>query len=146
MPRIDLEDVFRDSAAEVLETMFFTSVSQPMEMSISEPGIETRMQFKGDSDGEFGLQISVKTARAMARSFLASDEISDQQVGDVVCELGNMLCGAVLSRIDRNGQYRLLSPELHCRLRNPVADDRAALRQHWLSTDEGNVSMWIRRA
>jgi CheY-specific phosphatase CheX len=40
------------------------------------------------------------------------EEISDEQTGEVVCELANMFCGSALSRLEAQTTFRLSHPEL----------------------------------
>lgn len=103
------------SAEEVLETMFFTPVTgQP------EPGepplewISAGLEFRGEPGGRFRVGVSRPAARALAASFLGLEEseVSGGQVGEVICELANMICGSVVSRLESGAPIALLHPEL----------------------------------
>jgi hypothetical protein len=39
-------------------------------------------------------------------------EVSDGQAGEVVCELANMICGSVLSRLESEETFQITHPEL----------------------------------
>ena len=56
----------------------------------------------------------MKPARTIGSGFLGKEEaeISDEQTGEVVCELANMFCGSVLSRLEDKTTFHLSHPEL----------------------------------
>lgn len=141
MPQIDFQQVFLHSASEVLETMFFTGVAG--EEANEEPGrtISAKLKFDGNASGEFGIRVPVSTAMAIARNFLGLDEASDRQAAEVTCELSNMLCGSVLSRIDANGRYALEHPEIDHE--NSRWQERDAAVGYTFRTDEGTVTLWM---
>jgi chemotaxis protein CheY-P-specific phosphatase CheC len=55
-----------------------------------------------------------EAANAIAADFLGEDpeSITAQQSTDVTLELGNMICGAVLSRIESSASFRLDTPRV----------------------------------
>ena len=57
-----------------------------------------------------------------AADFLGVDEgeLTGHQVGEVVCELANMICGSVLSRMESAATFRIAPPKLA-----DCAEDRA---------------------
>ncbi len=59
------------------------------------------MRFAGLPSGELRVMLSRELARSIAAGFLGSDpeEVTAEAEGQVGCELGNMICGAVLSRL-----------------------------------------------
>ena len=103
------------AATDVLETMFFSPV-----ISEAAPGPETpagalaaRMRFSGGRAGTFAVRISASAAESIAANFLGEEfgHPASNQVQDVVCELTNMFCGSVLSRLDREAHFDLGHPE-----------------------------------
>src|SRR5690242_5541323 len=104
MLEIDLVRHLQPAFTDVLETMFFTSV---LEICASPgvpartPAVSSRLTFRGHPSGVFEIGIAQDAARRLAASFLGEEEqdLSEGRLGDVVCELANMLCGSVLSRI-----------------------------------------------
>ena len=104
---------------EVLETMFF-STAAPIacdhsgEAAVHEDWISSRVRFAGTPSGELRVMLSHELARSIAAGFLGSepDEITLEAEGQVGCELGNMICGAVLSRFHPDSRVALASPEL----------------------------------
>jgi len=117
MPGSDWDALLAEAAAEVLETMFFTAVCGVAEpdQSVAEPHVAACLGFEGTPSGALTLSVSESTVRALAANFLAPDEddpLLAPQLGGVVCELANMICGSLLSRVSSEEHFRLSSPEL----------------------------------
>jgi CheY-specific phosphatase CheX len=106
------------AVGDVLETMCFTSVLASSEKAIAageaEAAFTAELHFEGNATGGFRLAIPVKLARLVGSCFLGRDEaeISDCQAGEVVCELANMICGSVLSRMDSKAIFHITHPEV----------------------------------
>jgi CheY-specific phosphatase CheX len=123
MPDNEWDEILVAAAEEVLETMFFTGVYGPAEAGASLAGqhLTARLTFEGTPSGALTLSISEPAGRTLAANFLASEEdepLPAAQLGSVVCELANMICGSLLSRVTSEDHFRLSSPE-------PLADDAA---------------------
>lgn len=116
MPVDDLEEHLRPACEEVLETMFFTSVmdsaAEPLQRG--DPQIGSRLTFAGAPSGAFEVRTTEAAARSLAAGFLGEmvSDVSSERAGEVVCELANMLCGSVLSRMDATAVFELSRPEL----------------------------------
>lgn len=113
------------SVQETLEKMFFVGGAQ--EAAGDAPrqrAIAARLSFEGAPPGWLALRVSSATARSIAADFLGEDELSlsDSRIGEVVLELANMICGAVLSRVETTTEFRLGSPCLE-----PEKDDAPLL-------------------
>ena len=104
------------AAGDVLETMFFSSVIGETPVSTAPPvdGIAARLMFSGARAGAFALRLTGGAAQVIAANFLAeeTDEPTKGQVQEVVCELANMMCGSVLSRLDRGAHFDLGQPAM----------------------------------
>ncbi len=107
------------AVAEVLETMCFTTVladsddaAPPSEDPTPEVGVEVR--FEGSPSGGFRVSVPRRVARAVGAGFLGREEaeVSDSQAAEVVCELANMICGSLLSRLENKATFRITHPEL----------------------------------
>ncbi len=125
------------SAAEVLETMFFTAVGGEAEAGQAPvEWISAALEFHGEPGGRFRVGASRPAARAMAASFLGLDEseVSDRQVGEVMCELANMICGSVVSRLE-SGTIQILHPEL---VEGPPPEAASVL-----ALEEGVLAVWL---
>jgi hypothetical protein len=108
-------DTVREVAAEVLETMFFTE-AEPANCEhtwlLAAPC--ARIQFEGSHHGEMLLGVSAEAVDPIAASFLGLDptELTAAQRGQVIQELCNILCGAMLSHLWPESKLALSSPEL----------------------------------
>jgi CheY-specific phosphatase CheX len=136
----DVQEIFLNSASEVFETMFFTGIGEENASEDERPALGAELLFKGDPSGRFGVRVPVETGRAIATSFLGLDEVSDDQVGEVVCELSNMLCGSVLSRIEAGARFELAHPEINL---NTRWQDHAGVVSCTFGLEEGTVTMWL---
>jgi CheY-specific phosphatase CheX len=115
MAEASLEQALAQATADVLEMMFFTSITPgPEGTGESGPQIAVRVSFMGGRRGMLGLRISEHAARMLATDFLAVETEAGpnaEQVGEVVRELANMICGNALSHVERSA-LRLAAPEL----------------------------------
>jgi CheY-specific phosphatase CheX len=110
-----LQKALADSISETLDAMFFTSC---LEAAGARPGHElelaARVGFEGRQPGSLTVRMAAGAARAIAAAFLGEDEaaVSERQIADVLCELTNMICGFVLSRVECAEEFRLGEPRL----------------------------------
>jgi len=122
MREASIQTALRESVVEVLEKMFFISAfEEPLQEPPSlRPCLAAQLEFTGDPPGSLTLETSCQAARSIAADFLgeAPEALSVRQVEEVVCELANMICGAVLSRVESRVVFRLGSPRI-------VRDDAA---------------------
>ncbi|HLK19420.1 MAG TPA: chemotaxis protein CheX [Bryobacteraceae bacterium] len=102
-------------AAQVLETMFFEeAVAAACDHSWLSTAVTVHVSFEGSHQGEFLLSVSPDTARSIASGFLGLDpeEITGTQVCDVILELANILCGALMSSLWPESVLFLGTPEV----------------------------------
>lgn len=113
--------IFYESAQEVLETMFFSSVFGPADPLFSntsdnrEQIITAELRFSGHPSGRVQVTLTEAAARSIAGNFLGEDfpeRISRNDVEQVVGELANMVCGTVLSKMDAQAVFSLSHPEV----------------------------------
>lgn len=116
MAETQTNEAMSAAAADVLETMFFSPVmgEAASDASCSEPVLMARLKFSGGRSGSFTIRVSARAAATIAANFLGeeTDDPEPAQVRDVVCEMANMICGSVLSRLDREAHFDLQHPEL----------------------------------
>jgi len=108
-------DAVREVAAEVLEAMFFTEAElASCEHSWLRSAPCARIRFEGSHRGEMLLGVSAEAADPIAASFLGLEpmELTDAQRSQMIQELSNILCGAMLSRLWPESKLALGSPEL----------------------------------
>src|SRR5208283_6215883 len=101
------------------------------------------VRFDGGVRGEFLVAVDPHVAAVMASAFLGLDEseVSPEQIGQVMCETANMICGAALSRIEADDHMRLDTPTL--------ADTASAFAsgtflQEFFITPDGNIATGVR--
>jgi CheY-specific phosphatase CheX len=104
------------AARDVLNVMFFSDVIDEAEQcGCARHPIQVLVTFEGDQIGEFRMEIDDRAAEALAGSFLGTDPVqgpSELEVDQVMGELGNMVCGAFLSRFEKEGLFALSSPKV----------------------------------
>jgi CheY-specific phosphatase CheX len=114
--KTELACALAECTAAVLERMFFVQALEETAPAVPEADSDLicGVNFTGDPSGHLALRVSVEAARSIAADFLGEDEggLSGFQVGQVVCELANIICGSVLSRIESGTTFRLDSPRL----------------------------------
>jgi len=111
----EASDTMRQVTAEVLERMFFTEAElASCEHAWLGKAPCARIRFEGSHFGEMLLGVSVEAVDSIAASFLGLDpmEVTDAQRGQVVQELSNILCGAMLSHLWPESRLALACPEL----------------------------------
>ncbi len=145
---IALEQISEALAAaveQVLDTMFFMTI-----VSHSENPPETALplcaclEFRGEPSGSFGVNLSESAARVITSNFLGDepDTVSEAQIREVVCELCNMICGAVLTRVHRDNLFELTSPELQNPERALAAAAQATSRT--FDVEDGLIQIYIK--
>lgn len=104
-----------DALQEVLGTMFFSdAVPVACQHSGESAWIAARVRFSGAPAGEMCLMLSANLAAVFAAGFLGihESEVTAEAGGQVVRELANMVCGAILSRLHPDSLVALSAPEL----------------------------------
>ena len=126
-----MQTALRESVGEVLEKMFFISAFEepPSQPASFRPCLTAQLAFDGDPPGSLALRATCVAARSIAADFLGEDPdaLSARQVEEVVCELANMICGAVLSRVESRAVFRLSSPRIVPPEPVPVSADSSDL-------------------
>lgn len=109
-----LHAALQESVDEVLEKMFFVRSFGDAPDTADEPECIAHVSFEGEPSGWLALCVTAHAARSVAADFLGEDEgdLSEHQIGEVICELANMICGSVLSRVERNARFHLAAPQL----------------------------------
>jgi hypothetical protein len=99
---------------EVLEKMFFVDVLDPAPGEALAAPLTAKLSFDGNPSGSFRLILDQTAARSAAADFLGEDPaaLTQEQLNGVICELANMICGSVLSRIESSATFRLSTPTM----------------------------------
>jgi CheY-specific phosphatase CheX len=109
-----MRQLISEAVSSVLETMFFTAPFGLSEKIAGTSSIHVRVAFRGCPSGELDVCVSDTSARILASSFLGEDEetITDIQLGEVACEMSNMICGSLISRMESEQSFDLDSPRI----------------------------------
>src|SRR5713226_6268740 len=110
-----VRQLLSESGRHTLETMFFTTpdgVSSETKRPAGEL-IAASLTFAGAPPGRFGAILSEPVARAITANFLGAEDetaLAPAQLGDVVAELTNIICGSVLSELEANANFDISTP------------------------------------
>lgn len=110
----EVNEYLGTSLNEVLESMFYLSADGEVESpaEIPEDWMMRQLHFSGPANGWFGIGAEAPTARLIASNFLGQEpeELSDEQVGDILGEVANMVCGSVLGHSASKQAFTLSAP------------------------------------
>jgi len=111
-----LEEQWTAAASEVLETMFFTGVEwEVLDPEPAEPGsrIGAALEFHGACAGRLALSLEREAAESLANSFFGGpgEDGPEEDCRSVMAGLTNMVCGAMLSHLDKKSIFCLDSPQ-----------------------------------
>lgn len=109
-----VEQLLRQTAQEVLETMFFVTVDGD---AVHAPGGGRRLwfqvHFRGSPPGTFQLGLPAAASGEIASAFLgvaSEDDLADHEAENVLLELTNVICGNTLSRLESGSSFDLEAP------------------------------------
>ena len=137
------QDIFLQSANEVLETMFFTGLSGECTEDSAAAQLSAELAFRGSSSGKLGVEVPLVTGQLIASNFLGleADDLSPAQITEVIGELTNMICGSVLSHIEPNGSFELLHPEVHSKPSGWRQNKKAV--GYTFGLEESTLTLWM---
>lgn len=113
--------------SEILETMFFceaeleavTAAGETSEHSLEfvddeDPVYRIVIDFQGSPSGRFWLRVTANAAKSLAADFLGvdRDDVDEARSLQTAFELGNMICGSVVSRVESQAAFALTAPRL----------------------------------
>jgi CheY-specific phosphatase CheX len=145
MTGTDLKPFMEESVAEVLEAMCFVSSEGPTDDEsgqVQSDWLCGELDFAGHPSGTFGIAVPPETAAVLAANFLGDEEsiLTSEQTLEVICELTNMVCGAILSRLDPRKAFTL-SPPRHAS--SGILHPAEARISGSYRLDEGFIYSWI---
>jgi len=146
MQAIDLKPLMEVAVAEVLEAMCFISSEGE---TTDEAGrcapdwICGELDFAGHLSGSCGIAVPPSTAGTIAANFLGEDEIalSAEHTREVIGELTNMICGALLAHLDPKSKFTLSPPRPGQPHQHNSSDSERSYCTFAL--DEGFISTWL---
>jgi CheY-specific phosphatase CheX len=141
---LTIREALSSAVTEVLESMFFLeALGEAEDSSADGDTITARMIFDGDPPGSFRMWLERKAANAIAADFLGEDAtvLTVQQCTDVILELANMICGAVLSRVESRATFRLGGP--HTQTLDSGVIEPAEETRYTVETGRGTLTVAI---
>ena len=114
MSEVNILQVLESSTEAVLGTMFFADALPGSGECPIENGVRAALEFHGMQPGRFTLEVSLEAAREIAANFLGLTpvELSQGQTCDVIREMANMVCGSVVSSLERDSTFDLAAPRI----------------------------------
>ena len=145
MPAARFDTWMDHSVAEVLESMCFLTAEEsasPFDQ-VGEVLVSRRLEFRGPELGRFGVQTTLPTARIIACNLLGEEpeEITEEQAGEAVGEIANMVCGAFLARFEAKQAFDLTHPYMDHPLEQREASARRISRS--FTVEEGGLVAWM---
>jgi CheY-specific phosphatase CheX len=127
----DLDQIVDRITEEVLERMFFSTVLGPAPEGDPVEGLRARVEFSGSFAGALGVSIDRAAAMEHTVNFLGASEgeLPFEDVGAVVGELANVLCGATLARISPDGTFLISTPQVQSSDIPSIAAGAVAVRR-----------------
>ena len=110
----ELNSLLDQTTEDVLENMFFSGIMGEMQEEAGGERLFATVAFSGSSGGRLSVSAPASTAAVLAAGFVGEEDgsVSDSQVRAVVGELANVLCGAVLGRMNPAGHFVISAPEV----------------------------------
>lgn len=111
-----LEKQVYDIAVETFEVSSFLypikedEVTDKQQFLPPENKVRTEVGFRGASEGQIVLTPSQKVLTAMAGNMLGIDKPSEKQKKDALCEVGNIICGNVVSLLSDDDNICYIEP------------------------------------
>ena len=109
-----INECLGEAVQEVLETMFFLSVEGSAAWDEAAESLHVTVDFHGPVEGRMDLAIYCALAAPLAASFAGREEseMGPDETGEVLCEMANMLCGSLLSRLETDALFSLSPPRM----------------------------------
>ncbi len=137
-----MHEALNRTVRHVVGTMCFSEVAPTEELWQNADTIVTAVNFYGSRTGRLQLEISSSAAWSLRDAFLGTaqqENAADETAGQVVEELGTMICGRFLSAVDPLSEMSLARPELSKQPVAPANNGLPSLRQGFL-LDGGHLT------
>lgn len=131
--------------AEVLDDARFREVEQSAYES-SPAWWNVAVAFSGPWQGTVTLAIADGLARQLHESFaglMSDDPVSDEEVGQMMSELGNMIAGSWLTKAHRQHKFDLSSP---IALKSTTAPPPSGTATVLCGVNDAPMAVWLQRA
>ena len=139
IPPAEINAAVASASSRVLETMCFIYVVNTIESQLDQQKtpIGVAVQFAGSMSGCLELWASHQFAASLTMNFLGNSSATGASADHrfMLNELANMMCGAVLTQLYSDGEFRLDSPV-------PIAREPGlGMGGQYVESDDG--SMWV---
>lgn len=106
-----------EAVERAIAEMFFEGLIEPAALNAGAPdgGRAARAVVRGTLTGMVDVHWDARAEASLASNFLgAADagELTDEARQTVLCELANICCGSLLSRLDPGGRFDIETPRL----------------------------------
>jgi hypothetical protein len=111
----NIHDALKRTVRHVVETMCFSEVAPTEDSWQNVDTIVTAVNFYGSRSGRLQLEVSSSAAWSLRDAFLGTcdeDRGALDTTGQVVGELGTMICGRFLSSVDPLSTMNLATPQI----------------------------------
>jgi chemotaxis protein CheY-P-specific phosphatase CheC len=146
LPNAELSHLLEQTACDTLELMFFAEIlgAASPENFAGTNCVASALHFSGARSGSFGVIVQADAAQALAVDFLGgeTEDPGAERVGEVICELANILCGGTLSRLLVDRGCSLSQPQL-CSATVPIAED-AGTAVASIQLESGALTVWCK--
>ncbi len=109
-----MHDALKRTVRHVVETMCFSEVALTEHSWENADTIVTAVNFYGSRTGRLQLAVSSSAAWSLRDAFLGKrdeETAPDESAGDLVNELGTMICGRFLSSVDPLAKMSIEAPQ-----------------------------------
>ncbi|HAR61843.1 MAG: hypothetical protein DKM50_11960 [Candidatus Margulisiibacteriota bacterium] len=109
-----LHDLIAVSASEVIEKMFYKTLTPVDEDIMFNFEVVVTISFKGKYDGTFWIVLGKQLCYELSASFLSmnAEDLDDELVHDTTKEIINMVCGNVLFNFDKQKKFDITIPSI----------------------------------
>jgi CheY-specific phosphatase CheX len=114
MPMPEIDQLLGRCASGVLATICRDEPLAPGAGQVDD-AITAMIPFAGSSSGVFHIDVNERAASLLAHRFLGLPPqftLSQEEIELVCCELGNMICGSVLSALHSDAGIELRQPRI----------------------------------
>lgn len=146
----DVQAAITLAVEEVLETIYFAAVidsapgpTPPQSEARVLPLVTARLSFDGCPAGQFRVGVAPDLALLMAASFFGRDveDVSAEQSREAICEMANMICSSMLSRLESEKTFHLRHAEIYDAASDPGMAGESVSR--WFDVGDGLITASI---
>jgi hypothetical protein len=139
----EMHETLKNTVRHVVETMCFSEVEPSDEIWLNSDTIVTAVNFYGSRTGRLKLEVGSSAAWSLRDAFVGDsqrDKSTEPSAGELVSELGTMICGRFLSAVDPLSKINMAAPQEAGHCGGPAGESEH--RQVWQGflLDFGNLT------